>query len=418
MEIKTANKLAKLFTFFIPVKLLRRHIRSKIISHLIPGCLCNDIDDIIETEFKSSGKKKLAYIYQITFYSPDGRSFFSGGGERYVIDLSKILNKLGYFPVLIQTGLPYSRKAWVKRDFGLFTVGANIDASLFPAVIGKLSDRADINIYSGLFDWGNVSKKNSILISHGVIWDSPFCTCNSKDILKIYSGNYKKIVSVDTNTISLFRTLFPLKTKISSKFIYVPNYVDTSKFLQNDKNASLKTILFPRRVANERGFSIFAEIVEIILEEFPHTRIEIAGFIHTEEFRKKIMELQEKYPQRISHTQVLPDDMPRIYQNAYISLIPSLYSEGTSLSAIEAMASGNIVIASNVGGLPNLILDGYNGLLINPTSKDLINSIRRVLYDENFADYIRENALAVSKIFDKRLWEERWIKIIGELSEK
>lgn len=418
MEIKTADKLGKLFTFFIPVKSLRRYIRRKITTNLIPECLCNDIDDIIEAEFKSSGLKKLAYIYQITFYSSDGRNFFSGGAERYVIDLSRILKRLGYFPVLIQTGWPDSKEAWVKHEFGLLTVGASIDASLFSAVIGKLSDRADINIYSGLFDWGNVSKKNSILISHGVIWDSPFNPCNLKNVLKTYSGNYRRIVSVDTNTISLFRTLFPVKTEISSKFIYIPNYVDTSKFSQSDKNASLKTILFPRRVANERGFRIFAEIVEPLLEEFPHIRIEIAGFIHTEEFHKRILELQERYPQRITHTQVLPDDMPRIYRNAYISLIPSLYCEGTSLSAIEAMASGNIVIASNVGGLPNLILDGYNGLLINPTSKDLINSIRRVLHDENFAEYIRGNAVAVSKIFDKHLWEERWVKIIDELSER
>lgn len=81
MEIKTANKLAKLFTFFIPVKLLRRHIRSKIISHLIPGCLCNDIDDIIETEFKSSGKKKLAYISDNILLSRWEKFFLWGGRE-------------------------------------------------------------------------------------------------------------------------------------------------------------------------------------------------------------------------------------------------------------------------------------------------------------------------------------------------
>ena len=58
--------------------------------------------------------------------------------------------------------------------------------------------------------------------------------------------------------------------------------------------------------------------------------------------------------------------MPQVYRYADIVLIPTKAAEGTSLSCLEAMASGRAVIAGCVGGLSDLIVDGYNGLLLRP----------------------------------------------------
>jgi len=39
------------------------------------------------------------------------------------------------------------------------------------------------------------------------------------------------------------------------------------------------------------------------------------------------------------------------------------------------MATNNAIISTNVGGLPNLIIDGYNGMLIHPKKEELRNSL-------------------------------------------
>ena len=57
--------------------------------------------------------------------------------------------------------------------------------------------------------------------------------------------------------------------------------------------------------------------------------------------------------------------MIQYYQIADITIIPSLM-EAVSLSAVEAMASGSIVVSTNVGGMPELIEDNVNGFLIEP----------------------------------------------------
>jgi glycosyltransferase involved in cell wall biosynthesis len=56
-------------------------------------------------------------------------------------------------------------------------------------------------------------------------------------------------------------------------------------------------------------------------------------------------------------------DLPRIYSDLDV-LVVSSNNEGTPVSAIEAMASGCPVVATRVGGLPDLIDDGETGYLV------------------------------------------------------
>jgi glycosyltransferase involved in cell wall biosynthesis len=60
-------------------------------------------------------------------------------------------------------------------------------------------------------------------------------------------------------------------------------------------------------------------------------------------------------------------------------IIPSIWPENMPLSLLEAMNFGRIVIASNIGGLPEIIKDGENGFLFKPGDKDdLIRQIKRL----------------------------------------
>jgi glycosyltransferase involved in cell wall biosynthesis len=73
------------------------------------------------------------------------------------------------------------------------------------------------------------------------------------------------------------------------------------------------------------------------------------------------------------------DDLPSYYADADVVAIPSL-KEATSIAGLEAMASACATVATNVGGLPEILQDNITGLLVPPCDpKALASAIERLI---------------------------------------
>ena len=108
-------------------------------------------------------------------------------------------------------------------------------------------------------------------------------------------------------------------------------------------------------------------------------------------------------------------DMHTAYQQADITLIPSLHSEGTSLSCLEAMACGNAVITTNVGGLPDLVISGYNGLLIEPDVGALRDALILLCENLQLRSKFGKRGREVAENFNLGVWQEKWRKVLSEV---
>jgi glycosyltransferase involved in cell wall biosynthesis len=76
-------------------------------------------------------------------------------------------------------------------------------------------------------------------------------------------------------------------------------------------------------------------------------------------------------------------DMPAFLSKVDICILPSLL-EGLGVSVLEAMAAGKPVIASRVGGLPELVIDNVTGLLVAPRDiEGLANAISTLAGDKS-----------------------------------
>lgn len=107
-----------------------------------------------------------------------------------------------------------------------------------------------------------------------------------------------------------------------------------------------------------------------------------------------------------------PHAMAEILRHMDIALIPTKGTEGTSLSCLEAMAAGCAVIASPVGGLTDLIIDGYNGLLVKPIPSDLIDAIELLINNCQLREQLGEKARETASAFSIERWREKWAKTI------
>ena len=85
-------------------------------------------------------------------------------------------------------------------------------------------------------------------------------------------------------------------------------------------------------------------------------------------------------------------DLPQVYTDLDVVVISS-NNEGTPVTAIEAMAAGRPVVATRVGGLPDVISDGETGYLVPPGNVErLASAVERVLSDGETAERLRRKA--------------------------
>lgn len=368
----------------------------------------NIIDEILRDV-----KREAVYILQHSYYTQDGQQYISGGGERYASDLAEIIYLLGYQPILVQLGKREFKEVWKNKRGNLYVLGLNVDYHLYSRVL-ELLPQPKLAIYSGYVDFGKNLFSPNILISHGITWDNPVLDVDTEKIKEMLLCA-ERLVSVDTNTLSWLRSTYAnTLVKKPVEMHYVPNYTDLDIYKPNQNRNEENTVkvIFPRRCSPERGFWLISEVLPELLDKHKNLVFEFIGFVHTDDIGRKIEELKSSYPERVHHYFVKAEDMYRVYQDADISIIPTLYSEGTSLSCIEAMGCGNVVIATNIGGLTNLIIDKFNGRLINPNGQELMEALDEVIGNREERTRMSRNALEVSKTFSKVNWDERWKKIL------
>lgn len=354
------------------------------------------------------------------FYQLDSDRCLFGGGERYLIDLAKLLKRLGYQVDVFQ---PTNTGVWKRTYDGVAIYGISeggVDRDFFIELNKTFIRTArdyDYHIYFNLDTIFPYVFPGSICISHGVWWDS-----DERDWWRtgpwygrMYRGlnDVDVLVSVDTNTINWINAVMP---DLKCKRVYIPNYVDLNVF-KPDENGTLNKdhikILYPRRLCEARGWAVSKELAVELTREFDNVTFSFVGRGGTESIEKYMKIFSSRHP-RIEYTWYEMNEMHRAYKGVDIVLIPSLYSEGTSLSLLEAMACGKPVVAGLVGGLTDLILQGYNGYLIQINKENLKNAVVELINNPDLRKTMGENACAVAQKFSKEVWEERWKKVILE----
>jgi glycosyltransferase involved in cell wall biosynthesis len=113
-------------------------------------------------------------------------------------------------------------------------------------------------------------------------------------------------------------------------------------------------------------------------------------------------------------------DLPCIYADLDLLVISS-DNEGTPVVAIEAMASGCPVVATSVGGVPDVVRNGENGVLVPPRSRrELAEGIAKILKDQPLRASLGETARAdVRERFDsRRMIADRERLYLGLLAAK
>lgn len=376
----------------------------------------SDTERIGETP-RVKSKVPRVDIININFFDWKGEVLYKGGAERYVYDLAKLCQEYGF-----QTRIMQNANSYFSKEFdGIPVIGV---PSKFENYIPKLSDcynsyisETDLIITSPLELASELNPEQNIIgINHGIWWDDKF-----NDLGGYTFERYKNIfaalktsnscVCVDTNFINWVRTY---DWTLAQKCEYVPNYVDQNQFKSQPKKFDEDLIiLYPRRLYEARGLYITIEAFKYLFRRYPWLKLHLVGQADENDtlYTKRFI---AKFPKNVEWYELDMAEMHKAYEKSHIVLVPTMYAEGTSLSCIEAMATNNGIIATTIGGLPNLINHRYNGLLIKPSADEIIKSVEFLINNRDILKTFAKNAIESSSSLNKRYWLESWSSIIEQ----
>jgi glycosyltransferase involved in cell wall biosynthesis len=153
------------------------------------------------------------------------------------------------------------------------------------------------------------------------------------------------------------------------------------------------TVAYAGRLVTKKGAHVLVRAMRIVLDAIPEARLIVAG---DGENRRDIEALVAELGISRSIEVTGHLDSIRLEENissAWVMAVPTIVHEAFSNTAIEAMMRGTAVIASNVGGFPEMIDDGVNGALVprgDPIA--LGNAIVRCLSDKALCERMGASA--------------------------
>ena len=137
-------------------------------------------------------------------------------------------------------------------------------------------------------------------------------------------------------------------------------------FKTGDKDRILMTV---GRLHKQKGHCYLIQAVSKVRKEFPNVKLLVAGEGEEENNLKKLVKSLDLMNEVIFAG--LSSDIERILPMAELFILPSLW-EGLPNALLEAMAAGKPVVATKVGGIPEIVVHGETGILIPPRDTDAL----------------------------------------------
>lgn len=384
-------------------------------------CMATIKEDANEGSKKNRRRfeKNRVDIINVNFYDWDGNVVYKGGAERYVYDLAKLLQSLGYTPRIVQgANKNFSRNYRGIPVYGLKASGDN--KRELSKIFGEFCKEAEFIIASPNDLLAEIESIPCLGVNHSIQFDGPSVhtlTALPNDLVNPYKTtldalqNVKLCVCTDTNFVNWVRTR---DYELSKKVRYVPNYYDKNTFRPVKKKTQDRVVfVFPRRIEESRGHKMAIEAFRKVIKIHPNIELRLIGQIQDSVAQKDVDKILADFPENVFYDQFSMEDSYKAFYDSDIMLAPTTFTDGTPLACIEALASGLPVIATTVGGLPNLVIDHFNGLLIPTTVDDLSNAMKELIENPELRKNMGDNSLNMAQSsFEKHLWEERWKNII------
>jgi glycosyltransferase involved in cell wall biosynthesis len=187
----------------------------------------------------------------------------------------------------------------------------------------------------------------------------------------------------------------------------LPNAIELPVQVPHRVSKPTKNLLYLGRYEHRKGPLRLLNALRLLPEEvLKQTHLVMAGDGDVESVRREVS--AHGLEQRVTVLDwVNAEQRNSLLAGADVFVLPSL-NEGLPMSILEAMSWGIPVVTSPVGGIPEVVQDGFNGFLVPPEDiPALANALRRLIEDEPLRLQMGANArVSVEHLDIRRYWEK------------
>ncbi|MBA7489544.1 Alpha-D-kanosaminyltransferase [subsurface metagenome] len=195
-------------------------------------------------------------------------------------------------------------------------------------------------------------------------------------------------------------------------------YIDTNLFQIKKELKERKNLIgYFGRLEEGKGIMNFVKAIPLVLERQCNLKFFIGGYGPLYESIKDQVR-NNNLSEKVEMLNWLPHNKVVDYLNELKLIVLPSYSEGVPTIILEAMACGTPVLATSVGGIPDLIKDGETGFIMDSNSPGcIVENIERALRHPNISKITRNARSLIEEEYNYRAAVVRYKEILNAASK-
>jgi glycosyltransferase involved in cell wall biosynthesis len=229
--------------------------------------------------------------------------------------------------------------------------------------------------------------------------------------VKSFLGNAERIISP-----SLYLQDFFSQQGFSVSFI--PNFISLESYTFLERREVRPKLLWVRAFHKIYNPTLAIEAFKLIVKKYPNAELCMVGAAK-DESHDDVKDLIQKYnlEANVRLTGILPKEDWIKLSMQFDIFINTTTIDNMPISVIEGMALGLPVVSTNVGGLPYLIKDKEEGVLVTSgNANEMSEAIFFLIEHPDQALALARNARKKVEAFDWNVVEEKWVGMIKEIA--
>jgi glycosyltransferase involved in cell wall biosynthesis len=181
--------------------------------------------------------------------------------------------------------------------------------------------------------------------------------------------------------------------------------------------STVPTVVCAARLVREKGVDVLVDAFAELAGEFPDARLTVAGDGPERSALVRRVESRDLDGRVTFLGRVSPVELQRRFSGAWVQVVPSRWAEPFGMVAAEGMMRGCAVVATDAGGLREIVVDGDTGFLVPPGDvRALSRALRPLLRGPDLADRMgREGRDRALRKFGVEVQADRFLAIYRSL---